>query len=123
MVTKSCDTIHNAGMRGYSVQGYDTYTLVGVTESVMGYCSVRRGVTRFQRGRMPAAVSTNLTSSFNASIPSSNQWQYSTARKRTPLLPFVLPFPLPPLPFGRPLVGIPVPGGAPFGASNVVNWA
>jgi hypothetical protein len=79
--------------------------------------------TRDQPAQMPAAASTLLTSSFKASMPSSNQWQYSTARKRTPLLPFVLPFPLPPLPFGRPLVGMPVPGGAPLGASRVVNWA
>ena len=37
--------------------------------------------TWYQPARMPAAASTILTSSLNASIPSSNQWQYSTDRK------------------------------------------
>ena len=57
-------------------------------------------------------------------MPSSSQWQYSTARKRTPLLPLVRPlFPREPLPLGRPRVGMPVPGGAPAGASSVVSCA
>lgn len=69
---------------------------------------------------IPAAASTFNTSASKASLPSSKKWMYSLALKRMPLLP-LLPRPLLPLPFGRPLVGMPVPGGAPAGASSVVS--
>lgn len=45
---------------------------------------------------------------------------YSRALNKIPLLP-LLPLPRLPLPFGRPLVGMPVPGGAPAGASRDVS--
>lgn len=80
---------------------------------------------RFHKStRSPAAASMRRTSSLSASLPSSSQWMYSTARSNTPLFPFPgLPFPRPPLPLGRPRVGIPVPGGAPAGARRVVSCA
>lgn len=73
--------------------------------------------------RIPAVISSRRTSSRNASRPSSNQRQYSTARNSTPLFPLLWPFPLLPLPFGLPRVGIPRPGAVPAGARRAMSCA
>lgn len=70
----------------------------------------------------PVALSTLSTSFLNASVFSSKNLTYSTARNNTPLLPFVPVFAAPPLPFGRPRVGISI-AGAPSGASNAMSCA
>ena len=59
--------------------------------------------------RIPAAVSTLMTSCCKESWPS--------------LFPLLWPLPRLPLPFGRPRVGIPIPGEDPAGVMSVINWA